>query len=81
MGMHYCQQGQVRPTHFVVNCKRCRRAVPAGVKAFPADNLVIACPLCGELRRYRPSEVYLGFPHQLIAGQQSTLTSRRSKPR
>ena len=79
--MHYCQQGQVRPTHFVVNCKRCRHAVPAGVKAFPADNLVIACPLCGELRRYRPSEVYLGFPHQLIAGQQSTLTSRRSKPR
>jgi len=81
MGMHYCQQGQVRPTHFVVNCKRCRHAVPAGVKAFPADNLVIACPLCGELRRYRPSEVYLGFPHQLIAGQQSTLTSRRRNPR
>jgi len=80
MGMFYCQQGRVKPTHFVVTCKRCRRAIPAGVAAFPRDNLALECPLCGELRRYRPSEVYLGFPDTLIEVQQSTITRRRRGP-
>jgi hypothetical protein len=26
------------------------------------DNLAIECLLCGEVRRYRPSEVHLGSP-------------------
>jgi len=49
-----------RGTHYVVSCKRCQRHIPAA-EGFPADNIVVACPLCGELRRYRPNEVYLGF--------------------
>ena len=60
--MHYCMHGKVNPTQFVVTCKRCARHIPSGVTALPKDNLVVRCALCGELRRYRPSEVYLGFP-------------------
>ena len=52
---------------FVVECKRCRRDVPADVAAFPFQSIVVACPLCGELRRYLPSEVALGTPHHLVA--------------
>jgi hypothetical protein len=32
----------------------------------------VECPLCGELRRYLPSEVFLGRPDQLITRQQRT---------
>jgi hypothetical protein len=51
---------------FVVSCKRCSRDVPAGVQAFPFASVVVSCPLCGEVRRYRPSEVFLGVPNQLV---------------
>jgi hypothetical protein len=54
---------------FVVTCKRCRREVPAGVHQFPFQPIVVSCPLCGELRRYLPSEVYLGIPHALVGKQ------------
>ena len=54
---------------FVVECKRCRRDIPAGVKEFPFQPLVVTCPLCGEQRRYLPSEVLLGRPNHLIAKQ------------
>jgi len=54
---------------FVVECKRCRRDVPAGVMKFPFQSIVVACPLCGELRRYLPSEVLLGRPNHLVAKQ------------
>jgi hypothetical protein len=54
---------------FVVTCKRCRREIPAGVQAFPFQSIVLACTLCGELRRYLPSEVYLGAPHALVRKQ------------
>ena len=54
---------------FVVTCKRCRRDVPAGVREFPFQSVVVTCPLCGEQRRYLPSEVFLGRPDQLVAKQ------------
>ena len=54
---------------FVVECKRCRRDVPAGVPEFPFQSIVVVCPLCGEQRRYLPSEVALGTPHHLVAKQ------------
>ena len=57
--MHYCQQGAVKPNVYVVTCKKCTRSIPAGTQEFPRGNLVVQCPLCGELRRYRPSEVYV----------------------
>lgn len=47
-------------THVVVTCKGCRKNISAGVHALPKDNIVVKCPLCGELRRYRPGEVSMG---------------------
>lgn len=72
MSMHYINQGKRTPTTFVVTCKRCERSVPAGVEVYPKDNLTHRCPLCGELRRFRPSEVYLGFPDPALATQQAS---------
>ena len=77
MSMHYCQQGAVRPTTYVVTCKKCTRSIPAGAQEFPRGNLVVQCALCGELRRYRPSEVYLGFPDSHLVQQQVSITRRR----
>jgi len=54
---------------FVVQCKRCSRNIPAGVAAFPFASVVVNCSLCGEVRRYRPSEIYLGRPDRLVARQ------------
>lgn len=54
---------------FVVTCKKCRRDVPAGVTEFPFQSIVVDCPLCGEVRRYLPSETFLGRPDQLVIHQ------------
>jgi len=58
---------------FVVTCKRCRRDVPTGLKEFPFQSITVECPLCSEVRRYRPSEVFLGRPEQLVTRQQRTV--------
>jgi hypothetical protein len=54
---------------FVFECKLCRREVPAGVASFPFQSIVADCLLCGERRRYLPSEVFLGKLHALVAKQ------------
>jgi hypothetical protein len=64
MGFLLPERGRKR---FVVDCKRCRRSVPAGVPEFPFRSIVVTCPLCGELRQYLPSEVALGMPDPLVA--------------
>jgi len=51
---------------FVVTCKRCRRDVPSGVDEFPFQSVVVTCPLCGEQRKYLPSEVFLGQQNHLV---------------
>lgn len=66
---------------FVVSCKRCARAIPAGVEAWAKDNLVVACPLCGELRRYRPSEIYLGLLDSRLADQRASLRNHNPASR
>jgi hypothetical protein len=45
---------------FVVTCKRCHRAVPTGLKDFSFQSITVECPLCSELRRYLPSDLFLG---------------------
>jgi hypothetical protein len=55
---------------FVVTCKRCRRDVPSGREEFPFQSITVECPLCGELRRYLPSELFLGRPDGLVTRQQ-----------
>jgi RNase P subunit RPR2 len=58
---------------FAVTCKDCHQAVPTGVKEFPFHSIEVTCPLCGELRRYVPSEVFLGRPDQLAIRKQRTV--------
>ena len=58
---------------FVVQCKRCRRDVPSGREEFPFQSIAVTCPLCGKLRRYLPSEVFLGRPDGLVTRQQRTV--------
>ena len=62
-------QGPSARKVFVVTCKRCRRDVPTGIKEFPFQSITVGCPLCGETRRYLPSEVLLGKPHHLVTKQ------------
>ena len=57
---------------FVVTCKECRRAVPTGAKGFPFQSITVECLLCGELRRYLPSEVFLGRPDRLVSRKPRT---------
>jgi DNA-directed RNA polymerase subunit RPC12/RpoP len=66
--------GDRKPRTLVVECKRCRRTVPANAEAFPKENIRVDCPLCGEKRMYRPNEVYLGFPHSLLGKQTSEMS-------
>jgi RNase P subunit RPR2 len=53
-------QGPSGRKTFVIACKKCRRDVTTGVTEFPFQSIVIECPLCGEKRRYLPSEIFLG---------------------
>ena len=62
-------QGPSARKTFVVACKKCRRDVPTGVGEFPFQSIVVECPLCGEQRRYLPSEVFLGRVDQLVNRQ------------
>jgi hypothetical protein len=59
-------QGPSARKTFVVACKKCRRDVPTGVAEFPFQSISVECPLCGEKRRYLPSEVFLGRVDQLV---------------
>jgi hypothetical protein len=60
-------QGPTNRKQFVVTCKRCRRDVPTGLNEFPFQSIAVECQLCGEKRRYLPSEVFLGKPDHLVA--------------
>ena len=62
-------QGPSTRKTFVAACKKCRRDVPTGVAEFPFQSIIVECALCGEKRRYLPSEVFLGLVDQLVARQ------------
>jgi hypothetical protein len=65
-------QGPTNRKQFVVACKRCRHNVPTGVSDFPFQSIEVECRLCGERRRYLPSEVFLGKPDHLVVHQIKT---------
>ncbi len=69
-------KGEAKPKVFVVACKRCTRHILAGVEKFPVDNIRVDCPLCGEVRRFRPNEVFLGQPSSLL-GEQNRMDTER----
>jgi hypothetical protein len=62
-------QGPSNRKIFVVICKKCRLGIPIGQAEFPFHSLIVDCCLCGEKRRYLPSEVFLGKPDQVVAHQ------------
>jgi len=51
------------PLQCVVRCKQCERDVPAGVNATPANYITVKCILCGEVRKYLPTQVGAGYVH------------------
>ena len=51
------------PKSCVVCCKKCGHDVLAGTESFPASSIFVVCSLCGEKRKYLPSEVIHGRPH------------------
>ena len=51
------------PKCCVVCCKKCGHDVLAGTDSFPASSIFVVCSLCGEKRKYLPSEVIHGRPH------------------
>ena len=62
-------QGPPARKTLVVACKKCRRDISTGAAKFPFQSIVVECPLCGEKRRYLPSEVFLGRVDQLVNRQ------------
>jgi hypothetical protein len=64
------------PKSCVVCCKKCGHDVLAGTDRFPASSIFVVCSLCGEKRRYQPSEVIHGRPHFLVR-RKSMDTGRR----
>jgi hypothetical protein len=62
-------QGPANRKQFVVTCKRCRRDVPSAVREFPFQSIEVTCCLCGEGRRYLPSEIFLGRVDHLVVHQ------------
>jgi hypothetical protein len=62
-------QGPSTRKTFVVACKKCLRDVPTGVAEFPFQSIIVECALCGEKRRYLPSEIFLGRIDQMVTRQ------------
>jgi hypothetical protein len=53
-------QGVPNPLKTVIRCKGCGENIPAPVEGVPAQPIAATCPLCGEERRYLPSQVFQG---------------------
>ncbi len=51
---------QTRKCEFVLRCKACRENVPAPVETMPDTWILADCPLCGEKRRYLPTDIFCG---------------------
>jgi uncharacterized CHY-type Zn-finger protein len=50
----------------VIRCKGCGESIPAPVESMPAQPIIAKCILCGECRRYLPSEVFEGRLSHLL---------------
>jgi hypothetical protein len=44
----------------VVRWKGCGENIPAPLETMPAQPIAATCPLCGQQRRYLPSQVFEG---------------------
>src|ERR1019366_3542994 len=51
---------QTRLCENAVKCKGCAETIPAPVGTMPDTWIVATCPLCGERRRYLPTDMFRG---------------------
>ncbi|MGB8534784.1 MAG: hypothetical protein WCD57_00095 [Acidobacteriaceae bacterium] len=65
------------PKSCVVCCKKCGHDVLAGTDSFPASSIFVLCSLCGEKRKYLPSEVIHGRPHFAVRRRRAPADVRR----
>src|SRR5580700_9648556 len=65
------------PKSCVVCCKKCGHDVLAGTESFPASSIFVVCSLCGEKRKYLPSEVIHGRPHFAVRKRRLPVDRRR----
>jgi hypothetical protein len=65
------------PKSCVVCCKKCGHDVLAGTDTFPASSIFVVCSLCGEKRKYLPSEVIHGRPHFAVSRRRAPADGRR----
>jgi hypothetical protein len=68
------------PKCCVVCCKRCGHDVLSGTDGFPASSIFVVCSLCGERRRYLPSEVIHGRPHGVLRAKRTASVTQRRGP-
>ncbi len=70
---------------FTVRCKGCGENIPAPVRTLPDSWIVAECALCGERRRYLPSEIFRGRLSQRLSALRGRDlgpgTVRQVKPR
>jgi hypothetical protein len=71
-----CMPALPFPKSCVVCCKKCGHDVLTGTDSFPASSIHVVCSLCGEKRKYLPSEVIHGRPHFVVRKR----ASRRQAP-
>lgn len=45
---------------FVIVCKGCGQNIPAPVETMPDSWIIAECPLCGQRRRYLPTDIFQG---------------------
>jgi rRNA maturation protein Nop10 len=67
---------ETRVHDFTLKCKKCGQNVPAPVQTMPDSWIVGECPLCGEKRRYLPSDIFRGQLSYKLIGKRNRLGSR-----
>jgi len=65
---------------FTVRCKGCGENIPAPVGTLPDSWIVAVCPLCGERRRYLPSEIFRGRLSQRLRAERGRGTPGSLRP-
>ena len=51
---------------FAIVCKGCHQNIPAPVETMPGSWIIAECPLCGQRRRYLPTDIFQGRLSQLV---------------
>jgi hypothetical protein len=55
-----------RRCDYTIRCKGCAENIPAPIETMPDTWVIAKCPLCGQRRRYLPTEIFRGtLSHRL----------------